>query len=62
VFCDDLDRDTLKVPEGAERGTRNEIPDAPLQPRSGMIDDGIGGDDDNSLSSAGTGVASGVLI
>jgi hypothetical protein len=41
VFYDDAKGDAFEVPEGVEGKAGDEVPDAPLQLRSGLVEDGI---------------------
>jgi hypothetical protein len=41
VFYDDSKGDAFEVPKGVEGKARDEVPDAPLQLRSGLVEDGI---------------------
>jgi len=61
VFYDDTEGDAFEVPERAEGKAGDEVPDAPLQLRRRMVEDGIVGVDVALLSTAPPDVASGVL-
>jgi hypothetical protein len=54
VFYDDTDGDAFEIPERAEGKAGDEVPDAPLQLRSRIIEDGIVGSDITLLSTVST--------
>jgi hypothetical protein len=61
VFYDDTEGDAFEVPERAQGKAGDEVPDAPLQLRSRIVEDGIVGVDSALLSTVSPDVASGVL-
>jgi hypothetical protein len=60
VFYDDTDGNAFEVPKRVQGKAGDEVPDTPLQLRSGLVEDGIV-DGDVVLLSTLAGVAPGVL-
>jgi hypothetical protein len=50
VFYDDTRRDAFEIPKGLEGKAGDEVPDAPLQLRGRLVEDGIDGGDVALLS------------
>ena len=57
MFYDDTEGDAFEVPERAEGKAGDEIPDAPLQLRRRMVEDGVVGVDSALLSTVSPDVA-----